>query len=156
MLCFCLGVYLFSHLKTFSVVFLNKTFSVGNAHSDTHAPNSSQGFTACVGVFYGRATFNYLPRSLPGLGGVDYHHTELPPPELHVHVNEINPPFSQRLWHFLPDDLGSADPLEAPLDRNMSRMNSDQLHSSTLRIYSVSNRECEWCVSACGSNETTK
>lgn len=120
---------------------LNKTFTSGNTHLSTHK--------ACVSVFYGWAMFNYLLLSFSGHTGVDYHLTELPSlfsstPNLTLISFRGCGTFSERFKACRPslDSIHSC----TILDINMSGMNSDQLHRSTLGIYSVRNRYFVWAA----------
>lgn len=92
--------------------------------------------------------FNYLLRSLSGHSGVDYRHTEPLLPLNYTSASIRLTLLSHRGFGTFAGWYKSCRPCQgfsdscAIMDINMSGMNSDQLHRSTLGIYSVGNRYC--------------
>lgn len=117
------------------------------AQTNTHTPRQSR-FIASVSVFYGWAMFNYLLRSLSGHSGVDYRHTEPLLPLNYTSASIRLTLLSHRGFGTFAGWYKTCRPCQgfsdscAIMDINMSGMNSDQLHRSTLGIYSVGNRYC--------------
>uniref|UniRef100_A0A8C6KL56 BAR/IMD domain containing adaptor protein 2 like 2a n=1 Tax=Nothobranchius furzeri TaxID=105023 RepID=A0A8C6KL56_NOTFU len=97
---------------------LNKTL-----HTHTHTHTHTH-------MFYGLAAFNYLLVSFSGAGGVDYHHTGPPPP------SSSSTSIQRPVVHLLRGSRLRFTDCCNILDANMSGGNGDQLHRSTLGIYS--------------------